>query len=120
MAYAIVDRVAHVVDGQGHPSWRRIVRRRDRVEPWLERIESLDEGFGVGPQVGELLEHAEHVERRHVAVRVLALGQRLGLGTSLAARDQHLDDGLVADRKVARGADGGDHKVDQRRAVAWE
>ena len=44
----------------------------------------LPEGFRIRPDAGKLLQCRQHVERRGVAVRVLARGQRLGLLPAIA------------------------------------
>ena len=62
-------------------------RRRDRIEPRLQRIERLDEGLRIGTHAGEFLDRRQHVERGGVAVRILAGGERLGLLPALAAGD---------------------------------
>ena len=107
-------------------------RRGDRIEPRLQRIERLDESLRVGPDAGKFLDRGQHVERRGVAVRVLARGKRLGLLPPLAAGDvgeqleqhvgrgrerhavgQHVAQGAAADREIRRRAKRGDDGVDQ-------
>ena len=87
-ALALVDHVAHAVDRQRQFSGRRVVRRRDRIEPRLQRLERLDKGLGVRAHAGEFLQHRHHVERRRVAVGVLALRQRPRLLAGGAAGDE--------------------------------
>src|SRR6478736_5988580 len=52
------------------------MRRRDRIKSRLQRLERLDKGLGVRTHAGEFLQHRHHVERRRIAVGILALRQR--------------------------------------------
>ena len=76
---ALADPVAHGVDGERDAAGIGLRRGRDRVEPRLQRIERLDEGFRIGADAGKFLDRGEHVERRGIAVRVFAGRQRLRL-----------------------------------------
>src|SRR5262249_60106058 len=55
---------------------RRVVRRRDRIEPWLQRLQRLDKGLRMRPYAGEFLQRRHHIERGRIAIRVLAGRQR--------------------------------------------
>ncbi len=136
---AAVDGVADGVDAERHAVGIDLGRRRDRIEPRLQRIERLDEGFRIGPQAAEFLDRRQHVERRGVAVGIAAVRQRLGLLPALAAGDvgeqleqlvgrrrerhvvdQHVAQRAAADRMVARHAERGDHLIGEPRIVGRE
>ncbi len=86
-------------------------RGRDRIEPRLQLLQSLDEGFGADLQAGELVQSPQHVEQRQIAVRVLAARERLRLRPRRAARDEgdELEQAIgrraqrpVADQRMSR------------------
>ena len=91
---------------------------------------------GSGRMPGNFSMRGEHVERRGIAVRVFARGERLGLLPPLAAGDvgvkleqhvgggrqrdavgQHLAQRAPADREIGRGIERLDHGFDQRGIV---
>ena len=138
-ALALVDDVAHAIDRQRQFSRRRIVRRRDRIEPRLQRLQRLDKGFGMRAHAGEFLQHRHHVERRRVAIGILALRQRPRLLALRAAGDegdqfeqrvrrrrqrdvvdQDLAQRLAVDLGGVRGAEQRDDLVDMAEIVAGE
>src|SRR3984893_18968893 len=71
-AGAAIDRIAHRVHAQRHAPAINLRRAGDEVEPRLQWIESLDEGFRIGTDAGKFLYCRQHVERGRVAVRVFA------------------------------------------------
>ena len=87
-ALALADDVAHAVYRQRQLARRRVVRRRDRVEPWLQRLQRLDEGFGMRTHAGEFLQRRHHVERSGIAIGIFALRQRPRLLALRAAGDE--------------------------------
>ena len=138
-ALALVDHVAHAIDRQRQFSGRRIVRRRDRIEPRLQRLQRLDKGLGMRAHAGEFLQHRHHVERRRIAVGILALRQRPRLLALRAAGDegdqfeqrvrrrrqrdvvdQDLAQRLAVHFGGVRGAEQRDDLVDQAEIVAGE
>ncbi len=54
MPVAIRDAIAHGIDGERDAARIGLGRRRDRIKPRLQRVERLDEGFGVRPDAGEI------------------------------------------------------------------
>ena len=96
---AVLDRVAHRIDRERNLARRRVGRRRDRIEPRLQRLERLDESLRVRAARREFFQRREHVERRRIAVRILAGRQRLGLLPPLAAGDV----GQQLKQRVRRG-----------------
>ena len=109
-ACALADLVAHGIDGERDAAGIDLRRGRDRIEPRLQRIERLDEGFRIGADAGEFLDRGEHVEGGGIAVRVLAGRQRLRLLPPLAAGDV----GEKLEQHVGRGRER--HAVDQHLA----
>src|SRR5262249_4273793 len=83
-ARALVDLVAHRIDRERNTTGMRFGRRGDRIDARLQRIERLDEGFGVGPNAGKFVQRREHIERAAIAVRVLAGGKPPRLLLALA------------------------------------
>ena len=94
---------------------------------------------GSGRTPAEFLDRRQHVERRGVAIGILAVRQRLGLLPPLAAGDvgeeleqhvgrraerhvvdQHVAQRAAADRMVGRCTERGDHRIGQRRIVGRE
>src|SRR5205814_7565418 len=49
-ALALADDVTHGIHRQRQLSGGRVVRRGDRIEPRMERLQRLDEGFGMRPR----------------------------------------------------------------------
>ena len=115
------------------------MRRRDRIEPRLQRLERLDKGFGVRAHAGEFLQHRHHVECCRVTIGVLALRQRPRLlaggpagdeGDQLEQRvrrrrqrdiiDQGLAQRLAVDLGGVGGAEQRDDLVHQANIVARE
>ena len=136
---AAIDRVAHRIDAQRHAVAINPGRARDGIEPRLQRIERLDEGFRIGTHAGKFFDRGEHVERGGVAVRILAGGERFRLLTPVAAGDigeelkqhvgggaerdavdQHVAQRPAADREIGRGGERRDHGVGERRIVGRE
>jgi hypothetical protein len=77
-------------------------RRRDGIEPRLQRIERLDQCFRIRAQAPELLNRGQHVECRGVAVGVAAVGQRLGLLAAVGAGDVGVYLVLLVGRRAER------------------
>src|SRR5665213_1187591 len=85
---ALPNQIAHAIDCQRQLAGRCVVRRRYRIEPWLQRLQRFDKRFRVWPHAGEFLQRRHHVERRGVAIRVFALRQSTRLLALGAAGDK--------------------------------
>src|SRR5262249_43492889 len=75
--HALFNVVAHRIDGERDAARRAVMRRRDRINPRLQRIERLNKRLGIGPDTGKLLQRREDVERCRVAVRIAAFREQL-------------------------------------------
>jgi hypothetical protein len=115
------------------------MRRGNRIDAGLQRIERFNEGFGVRPDAGEFVQRCQHVERCGIAIGIFAGRKALGLLPPIAAGqvgdefEQHvgrrrkrdavgefLAEGAVADRKVLRHVECRQHARDEIMIVGRE